>query len=103
MTEQKQISTWEDYIRDHPSEFETLKNSRIYHALLNSISIEHQTIKETVATAKVETQEDVCRFNHDQGALQAVVAIYSKLTKPIPDDDDLSEDPDPDDGDPEWG
>ena len=101
MAEQNQISTWEDHIRDHPSEFETLKNSRIYHALLNSISMEHQRIKESVVTAKVETQEDVCRFNHDQGALQAVISIYSKLTNPIP-DDEFSEHPDPDEDDPSW-
>ncbi len=87
MEEKKEAQTWEEYIEVNPSEFETLKNSKIYQALLTSVFLEYNRIKETITRAKVETEVDVRRFNHDQGSLEAFETLYLKLIKPIPDED----------------
>jgi len=88
--DEKQIDLlWEQYVKDNPSDYETLKGSRIFRALINSLDLELERIKREMLTSVVETEPDVRRFNHDQGALKAVSTILAKLTKPIPEEEEI--------------
>lgn len=72
-----------DYCESFPQDYEAFKKTRMFRSIIKTLEDKNSQTKEILVHSGVISDEDVRKFNHDQGVLAAAEEIKSLLENPF--------------------